>query len=209
MIKQRFLVRTNIAIALLSALVLTQTAHAGLLGGGSGGLGGGAGLGGGFGPRSLDIGGNAAGQISRDGGQLPRSQRALEKTSDVKAIAIDKTDAAKQSSTDRAGNLGGMAEGSAAGSATASRRGEAPTATPGAMTAPTTAMPTPAAMQTPTPSPMPTATPTPASTGSAGGNGGAALATRKVDASFTGSAQASRADRSVGAEGSAQGSARR
>ena len=144
--KRQYLVRTTVASALLSALVLTQTAHAGLLGGGGGGLGGG--LGGGFGSRSLDIGGNAAGQVSRDGTSLPRGQRALEKAGDAKATTTDKADEAKQSATDkasdsaatgantardRAGQLGGTATGSASGSAAASRNAADRSVNAGAM----------------------------------------------------------------------------
>lgn len=102
--------RATLTVALLSAFVLAQPAHAGLLGGGGGGglgggLGGGGfgggmagGMGGSFGNRSLnaDVGGAAAGQVSPQA-HLPRvdekamaaAAKAADKAADLQARAKD------------------------------------------------------------------------------------------------------------------------
>ncbi|MEO6625774.1 MAG: hypothetical protein ABIN37_13230 [Burkholderiaceae bacterium] len=186
MVKRNFLVRSTLATALLSALVLSQSAHAGLLGGGSasGSLGGA--LGGGFGPRSLDIGGAGAGSghLSRDAVSPPRGDKALQKAGEAKTMMGGKAEAVKQAagdkaddgSADRSAGLGLMSQ----GAGTLSRSDAAPSAMSDAPAKP--------ALQ-----------PTPPAT----------TATRKADASAGASAQASRNERSVSADGSAQASARR
>jgi hypothetical protein len=77
---------TTLAAALLSAFVLAQPAHAGLLGGGIGG-GGGAGATGAFANRNFDVGGSAAANASREA-RLPRAdQKAAEARSRTSQMA--------------------------------------------------------------------------------------------------------------------------
>lgn len=107
MFNPQTLVRSTLATALLSALVLAQPAHAGLLGAGAGV---GGGLSGGLGSRSLDVGGSAAGQVRRDGGALPRGDKAVQaagettqKGREAGAAAATRAAAAKSTTTEKAG----------------------------------------------------------------------------------------------------------
>ncbi len=109
MFNPQTLVRSTLATALLSALVLAQPAHAGLLGAGAG-VGAGGGLTGGLGSRSLDAGGSAAGQVRRDGGALPRGDKAVQaagettqKGREVGTAAATRAAAAKSTTTEKAG----------------------------------------------------------------------------------------------------------
>ena len=95
---RRILTCTPLVAALLSAVVLIQPAHAGLLGGGGslgGGLGGGLNIG--NGSRSLDVGGAAAGSASREATTLPRpDKKAVEAAGGAAAKAGDKAESSKQ-----------------------------------------------------------------------------------------------------------------
>jgi hypothetical protein len=156
------LFRSTIGASLLSALLLSNPAQAGLLGGGSGGLGGGfgGGLNGALTPRSLNVGGEGTGTVSRNGAPVPRGEKATQKAGDAVRGAKDSASAAAPAT-------------------------EAPSSPP----APTSSAN--------------------AKSGSLSGQGGMAATTRHVDASAQGSAQASRSDRSLSADTSAQGSAGR
>jgi hypothetical protein len=151
------LVRSTLATALLSALVLSQSANAGLLGGGGGG-----GLAGGLQTRGLGVGGNATGQFSHDAVSLPRADKAKTKLDDA---------------TQKAGETGQSAATKSSGAAAAGANASRNAVEKGS-----------------------------SATSSTSGNVGAA---RGADASATGSAQASRGDRSVSTDASAQGSASR
>lgn len=211
MFNPRFLTRTTLATALVSALCLSSAAHAGLLGGGGGGLTGGAGGGltGGLGPRSLDIGGQASGSASRDGQALPRGEKAVQKVDEAKQkgqelgqTTADKAQAAKTAAADKA-----QSAKTAAGdqvSTLRERAGQADAGTNGGASAGAKG----GVAGTLTPKPA-------AETGNAAPGGstppatGAAAPSRKLDASANGSAQASRSERSVNADASAQGSVSR
>lgn len=107
------LTRVTLGAALLSAFVLAQPAHAGLLGGGGslgGGLGGG--LGGSLGHRTLDIGGTASGQgQASQAAKLPRADKkaaeaadaGIAKATDKKDAAVDRADAARDKTQAAAG----------------------------------------------------------------------------------------------------------
>ena len=103
------LTRVTLGAALLSAFVLAQPAHAGLLGGG-GSLGGG--LGGSFGHRTLDIGGTASGQgQASQAAKQPRADKkaaeaadaGIAKATDKKDAAVDRADAARDKTQAAAG----------------------------------------------------------------------------------------------------------
>lgn len=97
--------RATLGAALLSAFVLAQPAHAGLLGAGSVGGVLGGGLGGSFGPRNLDVGGAAAGQ-ARHESRLPRADRAAVGAADMAGeTAAEK----RQAMSDRAAITGAAA----------------------------------------------------------------------------------------------------
>lgn len=122
MFNPQTLVRSTLATALLSALVLAQPAHAGLLGTGAGV---GGGLSGGLGARSLDVGGQAAGQVRRDGSALPRGDKAVQAVGDATqkgreagAAAATRAAAAKSTATEKAGTA---AAGATAAGATAAK----------------------------------------------------------------------------------------
>jgi hypothetical protein len=159
------LFRSTIGAALLSALLLSTPAQAGLLGGGGGRLAGGfgGGLNGALTPRSLNVGGEGTGTASRNGASLPRGEKATQKAGEA---------------------VRGTKEAGAAGTNAIAPAADAPSSPP----APTGSS---------------------AKSGSLGGQGSLAATTRGADASAHGSAQASRADRSVSADTSAQGSASR
>lgn len=186
MFKRNHLVRSTLTVAMLSAAVLAQSAHAGLLGGG-GGLNGG--LNGGFGPRGLDVGGSASGQgqITRNGAPLPRPASVVNKAAEagqttdsavrqsatattaagVNAAASGQAAAAAQAGAARSGAAAMGANATSAANASAATAGQAAT------TAPSTA------------------------TRSAG------------SATLDGAARASRGDGSVAADASAQGAVSR
>lgn len=188
--------------ALLSSLLLSSPAHAGLLGGGSGSLGGG--LNGGLTPRSLDIGGQANGSAQRDGTLLPRrpvqsgkevGQRAAAQAAEARAGAAHAVHDRASTLHDRAVNSGAAA----AGDAQLARDPAGGSATGSAQAA---GMLSRNAVQPAAPSNG--ATPNGES-----GSPGAAPATRRADTSANAAARASRADRSISADASAQGSASR
>lgn len=237
MVKHSTLFQSTIGVALLSTLLLSTSAHAGLLGGGGSAGGFGGGLNGAFTPRSLNLDGQAAGHASRDGALLPsrdavkdKAGDALQNGKDAGQSGASKANVTKATVTDgarnnaglvreQASNASGNASGSAAAGAGASRNAAsrstqadgmaqaggalsrtAPGTMPGAPAAPTAAAPA-----APTPSSNNAApTSNTASTAS-----GIAAATRRADASASGSGQASRTDRSVNADASAQGSVQR
>ena len=125
------LVRSTLATALLSALVLSQPAHAGLLGG----AGGGGGLAGNLQTRGLGVGGSAAGQFSHDAVSLPRGDKAKTKLDDAtqKAGETGRSAATKGSGVAAAGanasrnavEKGGSATSNASGSVGAARGADA------------------------------------------------------------------------------------
>lgn len=234
MVKHSTLFNSTVGAALLSTLLVSTSAHAGLLGGGgaAGGLGGG--LNGAFTPRSLSLDGQAAGQASRDGGLLQSRHAAKDKAGDAVQNGKDagQSSAAKAAETqatlsDGARNQAGTmreqarsasdnASGSAAAGAGASRNAASRSAQADVMgqaggalsrTAPATmpGAPAPATPATPAPSSN-SATPT---SNMANTGGGVAAATRRADASASGSGQVSRTDRSVDADASAQTSVQR
>jgi hypothetical protein len=87
MSKHQFLARSMLTAAIACAAALVQPAHAGLLGGAGSGS-----LGGGFGPRGLDVGGQAAAQASRNGAGLPRSaQSSIDKVREPAAATRNTT----------------------------------------------------------------------------------------------------------------------
>jgi hypothetical protein len=211
-------------LAVVGSLIATS-AHAGLLGGGSGGLGGG--FGGGLTPRSLDVGGNAAGHVRREPMTLPRGDKAKDaagnataqakdkvndaaaqgatKAHDAKATAGTGADAAQRTGSDntsaapqRTRSLAAQAEGMVAIDTGVSRQAADKPATDAPSGAPTTA---------PTTTPTDTSGAKPATSSSV--QGGAAAATRRGGASAGGSAQASREDRRLSADGSANASMQR
>ena len=97
--------RATLAAALLSAFVLAQPAHAGLLGGGSLGGGLGGGLGGNFGPRSLDVAGSAAGQANHE----IKAPRVDKKAGETAEATAEKAGDKRQATTDRAAVTGAAA----------------------------------------------------------------------------------------------------
>lgn len=208
----------TVTLAVLSAgWLITTSAHAGLLGGGSGALGGA------FTPRSLDIGGSAAGQVQRDPMTLPRGDKAkgavgnavvqgtgkvndtagqsAAKAIDAKATVGGDAAAARQTGSDGASTaqhrlqgLGAQAQGMGAAGASVSRQA-----------ADKPANNAPAAVPTTTPTDTTAAKPMTSS----GAQGGAGVATRRGEASAAGSAHASRSDRGISADGSANASMQR
>src|SRR4029453_10446691 len=97
MFKRRFIIPSTVSIAVLAACFMASSAHAGLLGGGGGAWAGGAGgaLNESFTPRSLDVAGQAGGQLRRDGA-LPRGDQvqgaagaAAHKTGETKSAAAE------------------------------------------------------------------------------------------------------------------------
>lgn len=195
--RQTTLVRSTLAAALLSAFVLAQPAHAGLLGGG-GSLGGGlaGGLGGSFGPRSVDVGGQASGQVSRPGGMLPRGDQALQKAGETARKTDDLSQPASAQATGTAAVAAGQA-GAARHSATSTAGGQAAAAPHGAAALGGAAAGTMATASGHAPG------------AATGGARAATTAPRGLDGAVQASAQASRTDRSVDLDASAQGSARR
>jgi len=140
MVKHSTLFQPTIGAALLSALLLSTSAHAGLLGGGAaGGLGGG--LSGGLTPRSLNIDGQVAGQASRDGALAPSRDVVKNKAGDAVQTGKDagQSGAAKAAETksavadgaheqagklrEQTGNTSGKAIGNVSGTA-ATRRAD-------------------------------------------------------------------------------------
>jgi hypothetical protein len=237
MVKHSTLFQSTIGAALLSTLLLSTSAHAGLLGGGGAAGGFGGGLNGAFTPRSLNLDGQAAGQASRDGALLPSRDAVKDKAGDTVHNGKDagQSGAAKAAHTqatvtdsarndagkmrEQAGQASGTASGTAAATAGASRNAAsrsthadgmaqaggtlsrtAPTATPDAPAAPAAAAPAAPAPSSNNAAPMKNT----ASTG-----GGMAAATRRADASASGSGQVSRADRSANADASAQAGVQR
>lgn len=175
-------------MAVLSAGWLVSTsAHAGLLGGG-GALGGG--FGGSFTPHTLEIGGNATGQVQRDPVALPRGDRAKDAAANATAQGSGKVDGALSRGAANARS----AQASVAGEAAAARATDKPDthATPPAV---------------PSTAPGATTGAKPVSTSSA--QGGAGLATRHAETSATGSALASRNDSRISADGAANASMQR
>ena len=86
--RRTHVIRATLSIAALSAGLLASNAHAGLLGGGAGG-----GLTGALSPRSLNIGGNAAGNAtaSPDGSLIKNTvDQTKTQVGDVKQGVTDK-----------------------------------------------------------------------------------------------------------------------
>lgn len=242
MVRSNILFRSTIGASLLSALLLSGPAHAGLLGGGGGlAAGFGGGLNGGLTPRSLSVSGEGTGSVSRNGAPVPRGEKAARKADEGVQGAKDAGSAAAAKGADtqaqttqsaqdkgatlreRIGQVGGSATSSTGAAATVSRDGasraaqadvgsqasgmvgrNAPSATPAPSSSDAPAAPTSEAQP---------AAPAPTSAGSTdrslAGKGGMAVTTQRADASAQGSAEASRSDRSVSGEASAQGRASR
>lgn len=231
MFNRQTIVRSTLATALLSALVLSQGAHAGLLGGG-GGLAGGLGgsLGGGFGPRSLDVAGAAAGQFARHGDTLARGEGAARAAGEIDrngthvgqstlanatgARSLDRAGTVKppfigsdveQASTAR--GRGGNLVGVAAAHAHASRGAVQPSLAAGTTSLAGSA--TDVASATPQGFAVSPVQSTAGGGAASNGNRGGTAAGPGADASANGSARASRASRSMSTDASAQGSVHR
>lgn len=131
MSKHQFLARSVLTAAISCAAALVQPAHAGLLGGASGGLGGS------FGPRSLDVGGQAAAQASRNGAGISRSaQSPVDKAREATAATRSATGGAQAT---------GAVSGAQAGGTTSSAQASGGTSGANAATAANgTTQPTPA-----------------------------------------------------------------
>jgi len=134
MVKHSTLFHSTIGAALLSTLLLSTSAQAGLLGGGgaAGGLGGG--LSGNFAPSNVGIGGQASGEASRHGALLPRGENAASKVGDTTQAGKDagqsaasKAAESKAAATDGARDKAGMVQeraGKVGGNASASGSGQ-------------------------------------------------------------------------------------
>jgi len=105
MINRHTLARTTLSVALLSALVLAQPAHAGLLGN--------AGFGAAASPRSFDMAGSATGQLQRDAS--PRRIPSI----------TDQTSTAKQGSVAVQGAAAAQTRNAEAGAAVAGQASRA------------------------------------------------------------------------------------
>ena len=131
--KPIFKFRTVLSLATLSACVLSfaPAAHAGLLGGATGGVGGT------LSPRSLDLNGQGHANVARDGNaQLPRGEKLRDATGSAAGSATGEAKstlgAAKGAATDKAqqaqGKVSGTASGTADTAATAGKTTAAKTA---------------------------------------------------------------------------------
>lgn len=114
--KPTFKFRTVLSLATLSACVLSfaPAAHAGLLGGASGGVGGT------LSPRNLDLNGQGRANVAHDGNaQLPRGEKLRDATGSASGEAKGTLGAAKGAATDKAQQAQGTVSGTAGGTATA------------------------------------------------------------------------------------------
>lgn len=183
MIKRQTLVRSTLATALLSAMLLSPSVHAGLLGGAIGVTGG---LGGGI--AGGTAAGQAAGQLAAQGAFMPRVPDLAQQAGSIKQAGTTHASEQGSVSRERAGNLGADVTGAGMAGANLSRD---------------------AAQRAGRDSAMNQAIGTGDAT--AAGNSGAATSARQADVSVngSGSAQASRANASVKSDASAQGSVSR
>ena len=236
MVKHSTLFQSTVGAALLSTLLLSTSAHAGLLGGGGSAGGFGGGLNGAFTPRSLNLDGQVAGQSSRDGALLPSRDAVKDKAGDVVQNGKDAghSGASKATETkstvadgahdkagmvrEQAGNASANALGGAAAGASASRDAASRSTQANGMGQAGGALSRTTSSTAPSTATAPTAAPATAAPSSnnaaptsntASTGGGMAATTRRADVSASGSGQDSRTDRSVNADASAKGSVQR